>query len=317
MKYPISTLSKALDVKQFFRASEWYFLSVLSLYTVLALLFFSEIPIVKTILLENILIAIGLISLAALSTYKAESFFSFLHTFYHLPLIYLFFIQVFSFISVLNPKDYDHMLIAWDFSLLGVNPTVWLQQYSHPILTEFLQIAYVLFFFHAFTQTIEHYKKGRIEDADFVTRTIVFGFLLSYLAYFFLPAIGPRFTLHDYSLLNAELPGIWLTEHLRTIIDSGDGVRLADVNPMSQVHRNCMPSGHTMMTLMNMIIAFKLRSSLRWIFFFMGISLIFATIYLRYHYVVDVLFGIVFAFLALWLEPICYRFLLRYHLIKK
>lgn len=77
------------------------------------------------------------------------------------------------------------MLIAWDFSLFGVNPTVWLQQYSHPILTEFLQIAYVLFFFHAFTQTIEHYKKGRIEDADFVTRTIVFGFLLSYLAYFF------------------------------------------------------------------------------------------------------------------------------------
>jgi hypothetical protein len=67
MKYPISTLSKALDVKQFFRASEWYFLSVLSLYTVLALLFFSEIPIVKTILLENILIAIGLISLAAIS----------------------------------------------------------------------------------------------------------------------------------------------------------------------------------------------------------------------------------------------------------
>ena len=52
MKYPISTLSKALNVKQFFRASEWYFLSVLSLYTVLALLFFSEIPIVKTILLE-------------------------------------------------------------------------------------------------------------------------------------------------------------------------------------------------------------------------------------------------------------------------
>jgi membrane-associated phospholipid phosphatase len=72
-----------------------------------------------------------------------------------------------------------------------------------------------------------------------------------------------------------------------------------------------------MMTLMNMIIAFKLRSSLRWIFFFMGISLIFATIYLRYHYVVDVLFGIVFAFLALWLEPKCYRLLLRYNLIKK
>ena len=164
MKYPISTLSKALDVKQFFRASEWYFLSVLSLYTVLALLFFSEIPIVKTILLENILIAIGLISLAALSTYKAGSFFSFLHTFYHLPLIYLFFIQVFSFISVLNPKDYDHMLIAWDFSLFGVNPTQWLQQYSHPILTEFLQIAYVLFFFNSsFFESYDVYLERKQE----------------------------------------------------------------------------------------------------------------------------------------------------------
>ena len=34
--------------------------------------------------------------------------------------------------------------------------------------------------------------------------TCVFGFYLSYLGYFALPAVGPRYTLHDFNSLDAE-----------------------------------------------------------------------------------------------------------------
>lgn len=78
-----------------------------------------------------------------------------------------------------------------------------------------------------------------------------------------------------------------------------------------------MPSGHTMMTLMNMILAFRFRSKLRWVFLIMGCSLIFSTVYLRYHYVVDVIAGIILAFLALGLESKVYAFLTSNNLIKK
>ena len=77
-----------------------------------------------------------------------------------------------------------------------------------------------------------------------------------------------------------------------------------------------MPSGHTMMTLMNMILAFRFRSKLRWVFLIMGCSLIFSTIYLRYHYVVDVIAGIVLALVALGLESWIHTFLRSKKLVK-
>ena len=65
-----------------------------------------------------------------------------------------------------------------------------------------------------------------------------------------------------------------------------------------------------MMTVMNIIISFQLRSKQRWIFLVIGSCLIFSTVYLRYHYAVDVIAGIVFAFLVMWFEPKIWRKLL-------
>ncbi|MFZ9814478.1 MAG: phosphatase PAP2 family protein, partial [Candidatus Kapaibacteriota bacterium] len=231
--------------------------------------------------------------------------------------IYVIFMQVFVYISVLNPRDYDAVLAGWDRAIFGGNPTEYLSQFAFPALTEFLQIAYVLFYFHAFAQSIELNIRGLYEEAESVTRSIVFGFLLSYLMYFFMPAIGPRFSVHEYASISIELPGLWLTDTLRSIIDTGDGFRDKMVDPALQMHRNCMPSGHTMMTLMNMILAFRYRSKLRWVFLVMGLSLIFATVYLRYHYVVDVLAGIILAFVALGLESLSYSILRSKQYIKK
>ena len=68
---------------------------------------------------------------------------------------------------------------------------------------------------------------------------------------------------------------------------------------------------------MNMILAFRFRSKLRWVFLIMGCSLIFSTVYLRYHYVVDVIAGIALALVALGLESRIHSFLIKKNLIKK
>ena len=297
--------------------ADWYFLGMLIVYTAIQALFITHIPHIGILVLQNVFIAMTIISIATLSKYRAGSFFLNIHRYYHLPIIYVIFMQVFVYISIVNPYDYDSILMSWDRALFGMNPTEWLQQFASPPLTEFLQIAYVLFYFHAFAQSIELNMRGLYEEAERVTRTIVFGFLLSYLAYFFMPAIGPRFSVHEYSSIFSELPGLWLTDIIRTIIDTGDGFRDKAIAPTLQMHRNCMPSGHTMMTLMNMILAFRFRSKLRWVFFVMGISLIFSTVYLRYHYVVDVIAGIILAFLALGIESRIHAFLISKQLVKK
>jgi len=56
-----------------------------------------------------------------------------------------------------------------------------------------------------------------------------------------------------------------------------------------------------MLTIVNIVLAFRFRSRLRYVFLCIGSSLIFATIYLRYHYVIDVLVG---GFLVLLCMPL-------------
>lgn len=119
-----------------------------------------------------------------------------------------------------------------------------------------------------------------------------------------MPAIGPRFVVYDFAALDKELPGVFLTHYLREAINFGGGVFDKTVNPALIVNRDCMPSGHTMITLATIFWAYRLNTKVRHIILIFGISLIFATIYLRYHYLVDIIAGIIFAALSLWLEPI-------------
>jgi membrane-associated phospholipid phosphatase len=76
-------------------------------------------------------------------------------------------------------------------------------------------------------------------------------------------------------------------------VNAGGGITAGAMHPVDVVNRDCMPSGHTMLTLVNIILAFHFRSRFRWVFVVIGGSLIVSTVYLRYHYVVDVLVGIV------------------------
>jgi membrane-associated phospholipid phosphatase len=48
---------------------------------------------------------------------------------------------------------------------------------------------------------------------------------------------------------------------------------------------------------------YKFRAHNRYWIYFFGSGLIIATVYLRYHYVVDLIAGLIFAALVIWVEP--------------
>ncbi|MES2765643.1 MAG: phosphatase PAP2 family protein [Bacteroidota bacterium] len=276
-----------------------YVLTMLAIYTVLAI-FVRHSP---TLVLLNSVIASGIIAIAVAGMVAQNPLFKIIRTFAIIPITYLMYDQANSYIKSVNPYDCDRALIAMDKFIFGVNPTQWLAQFSHPLLTEYLQLAYMGFFLMFIAHAIELYLSNEMTKFNRFARTIAFGFFVSYILYFFTPAVGPRFTLHDFSLLNQELPGVWLTAACRDLVNAGAGLPAGIKNPEFWVNRDCMPSGHTMMTLLNMILAYRLRSRLRWVFYILGVSLIFSTVYLRYHYVVDVLAGIGWAMVVLFVEP--------------
>jgi membrane-associated phospholipid phosphatase len=126
--------------------------------------------------------------------------------------------------------------------------------------------------------------------------TCVYGFFLSYLGYFFLPAIGPRFTLHEFSSLDTELPGLLLTPYLRWFVNAGGSVPIGvpDEVAIAGAQRDVFPSGHTMMTLVLIYLSAKLEGRARHFIYVIGTLLIMATVYQRYHYVVDLIAGAAF-----------------------
>ena len=64
---------------------------------------------------------------------------------------------------------------------------------------------------------------------------------------------------------------------------------------MAGTQRDVFPSGHTMMTLVLMHLSARWKVKARYIVYVVGTLLIIATVYERYHYVIDLVAGFFFA----------------------
>ena len=172
--------------------------------------------------------------------------------------------------------DRDAVLIGIDRLIFGCDPTVWLERISSPWLTEILQIAYAANYFLPLALVLLLYVKRRRIPFQFSVCLITIGYFLSYLGYFLVPAIGPRFTLAHACALKS----VFLGETLCRLIYF-----------MESCPRDCFPSGHTEIPLITLYLAFRFRRRLFWIYLPIVVLLVSSTVYLRYHYVIDVLAG--------------------------
>jgi membrane-associated phospholipid phosphatase len=199
----------------------------------------------------------------------------------------------------LTPVIHDDLLIKIDFLIFGFNPTMVLKSISHPLITEFLQIIYALFYMMPVIFALELFLWHRYQELKFVTLVILFGFYLSFIGYLVLPAIGPRFILHDFYNLNNDLPGLWFTNFLRDLVNLGESIPKNTQNVELFAQRDAFPSGHTIIILLIVYLSRKIKSNSFYFYFPYSILMIFATIYLRYHYVVDLIGGLAFAILTI------------------
>jgi len=193
-----------------------------------------------------------------------------------------------------NPTDFDELLIKIDYAIFGVHPTLWLEQFSNPILVEYFQIIYATFYFLPAILVVILCKRKEPDNVNFFIYIIVLGFYLSYITYFLVPAIGPRFTL-DHLQAN-PVTGLWATKY---IIDT--------LNFLEDIQRDAFPSGHTEMTILTMIYAWKFSKKYFWVLLIIGSSMIISTVFLRYHYVIDVIAGALLAYIVYLIADPLYR----------
>ncbi|MGE5351742.1 MAG: phosphatase PAP2 family protein [Acidobacteriota bacterium] len=268
--------------------------------TALNLVYYARVHEWPYLILINFAVISFVVSVAALDDSGRRKFWYQVHYWYLAPLILLTFKELYLMIQPIRVHDYDYILINIDHFMFGGDPTRFLMKIANPFLTEILQIAYGSFYLLPIILGVNLMMQKRLTALDFSVFSVVYGFFLSYYGYFLLPAIGPRFTLHDFNNLNNELPGLFLTNFLREVVNTGESIPAGTPNPAAIVQRDVFPSGHTEMTLIVMYLAYKFKVKSRYFLIPIGTLLIIATVYMRYHYVIDLAGGAVFMIFTMW-----------------
>jgi membrane-associated phospholipid phosphatase len=198
-------------------------------------------------------------------------------------------------------------LINIDSLIFGVNPTQWAFRFANPLLTEFLQIIYGLYYLVIPAYGIEVFMKKRYKDFNYSVFVLFIGFYLAYILYLIFPAVGPRFHLHDFYAIQAELPGLFLTEPIRAFLNFGESIPAGVTNPQDYVQRDAMPSLHAEVAILLAYLAKKLNMKSFYFYLPYCILMLVATIYLRYHYVIDLLAGALLAFIPILIGKLMYQ----------
>jgi membrane-associated phospholipid phosphatase len=288
---------------RFLRPTDLLIIIFINCLSLLSVLFFFGSSASNLIVVINLIVTVLILTLSFNIKDDKRKLLRIISEWYPIPMIFFIFKEVHVIIQSLGRNDWDNLLINIDRTIFGCDPTVWLANYSHPILTEILQISYASYYFIMLVVGMELYLRKEYEEFNFAVFTIVYGFVLSYIGYLLFPAVGPRFTLHDFYSMNTDLPGIWLTTTIRDLINAGESIPRGAINAMALAQRDVFPSGHTQMTLISMYLALQYKIKSRYIIYILGVLLIFSTVYLRYHYVVDVIGGILFMIFTLWSAP--------------
>ena len=122
------------------------------------------------------------------------------------------------------------------------------------------------------------WRQRQYAEFQYYAFLIALGFLASYIGYLVVPARGPRFLLKD--LQHVPLQGLWLFHGMQSALDS-----------LESAHYDCFPSGHTELTILAWWGSRMVSKRLFQVYFAYTPCIIFATVYLRYHYTVDLLAG--------------------------
>ena len=175
----------------------------------------------------------------------------------------------------------DGTLAQWDALLLGDAPRGLMLLESPSWVTDIFMACYLFFFYYLVGGLLYYCLKDLNQF-----RIIVVGFCtlyaLGYVGYMLMPAVGPVDELGSRT-------GGWLTNTGGSIIaQRGNGV-------------DVFPSIHMAASLYLLLFDFKHRRNHFWWVLAPTVGLWISTIYLRYHYGVDLIAGIILALGCVWL----------------
>ncbi len=188
-----------------------------------------------------------------------------------------------------NQADVQHWLIKIDQWMFGTQPCVWAERFISPVLTDVFIAAYANYFVLNICVAVVLYFQKRYQAFRYTLVSTIICYYIGYFLFIIFPAAPPRIVLK---------PLFTITLHGQVLEPIAHAIEVS-----AQASRGAFPSLHCAVSVVSMLFGWRYLRWMFWIMVPMVIMLILSTIYLRHHYVIDLIAGILLGVFAFWLGP--------------
>jgi hypothetical protein len=195
-----------------------------------------------------------------------------------------------EFLPFVSPHSLDRQLYDLDISLFGVEPAMYFDRFVSPITTEWFAFFYFSYFFVLALHVLPILflsKNGQLLT-EFAMGMLIM-FCVGHTFYILVPGYGPYHAMPE-AFAHPLSSGVWWNA-------------TSDLVARSGAHKDIFPSLHTAAPLFILLMSFHRRRELPFKYTwpavaFFAVNIIIATMFLRWHYVIDVLAGMLLALIA-------------------
>jgi len=211
-----------------------------------------------------------------------------------LPMVVLTYAMLHKVVPLCWEETIDPWLRDADRALFGAHVGTLLQPLVSRPLTLLMSAAYASYYVLPLSAGLWLYRRDRIGFRRLMAGEVGVLFI-GYLGYLFLPALGPYVCVPE---LGAPLSGDFMGRFIRYMVEFRDGT----------FPRDAFPSLHTANAVTILLVGLSNHRRLAAVYLLPVLGLIAATMYLRFHYAVDVGAGIALA--VAW-QPVANRLVAR------
>jgi len=197
-----------------------------------------------------------------------------------------------SFNHLIISENIDPYFMHLDQWIFGVQPSLeFSAKFNSHFFGELMYLGYISYYFQMIILAIYVLIKQKTE-LDKTVFLIFTSFLIYYLVFSFIPVVGPQFYFTGTDAIPPH-SGI-LSEFMMHI------------NHNFEKPTGAFPSSHVGMTIIFSYLASKFSKKVFLIFLPFSLLILFATVYIKAHYAVDVIAGILSAPVVYWLSSKLY-----------
>jgi len=276
------------------QATDIFILACLLLFSLLTVLFHSRIKSPWTLILKNIVFGVLFIGSVYLYQKVSSRVIKFLIRTASVQLIFAhLFVSALPLQLIFVRNWQDQIVLNLEQAVFGIQPTVWLQRFISPALTEWMMFSYVIYVpIYPVLCGILYFKRSERHMEDYLFTLGITNFVCD-IGFLLFPVAGPLYKIADQYTIPLE--GYFFTfwgEYIRHHVHDIGG---------------CIPSPHCAVATIMWVMAYRYHRPTFYVISPIILSLFISAFYGRYHYLTDVVIGI----LAAWFVILSVPFLMK------